>query len=694
MEISGKTSRPNLNVFNSRIGRRIFTAFVASALIPVVALTILSLAQVTGQLENQAFQRLRQAAKRYSLSVYEHLLFCEDELKLTALLSGTGIAVQQGKFEAIGRRLPDGRYETILGDPIAAVTLTPLMKNHLKEGNTVAVITGNNPVRIILVRHFDTESGKPGLLMGVVRKNYLWGLKGGNNLPPLTECTVTTSTDQILYRSSGWPSGSDVLSENRPKAGFRVATADNAWFAASWSLFMKPKFETGEWSVLVMQPEAHILAPIGRFKLIFVLVVALALLLVVSLSLFNLRRSLGPIHALTTGARCIARKDFTHRVRIASNDEFEEVARSFNKMSDQLGQHFKILSAQAQIDRASLMANDFGQIASLTISRLLKNFSLHLAAISRVNADDSQKASVYMVTKASPETIFSHPFRIHRQDLRRFQPDLPWITLNDPVSLKCYLPSEYLVDLKPVTLFPVFYCDELYALLSVAGADRLESLDDRLPLIRQISDHLALAWSNVDRIEDLRRMTLGSMEALARAVDAKSPWTAGHSARVTDVALSIARQMKLHQDRVDRLQRGALLHDIGKIGVPATILDKPGKLTESEFATVRNHSVIGDRILRPIGAFKEIIPMVRQHHERWDGKGYPDGLAGKDIVLEARILAVADVYDAMASDRPYRKAMPPSRVISIIASEAGRQFDPEVVTAFMDLMKQKSALAA
>jgi putative nucleotidyltransferase with HDIG domain len=268
------------------------------------------------------------------------------------------------------------------------------------------------------------------------------------------------------------------------------------------------------------------------------------------------------------------------------------------------------------------------------------------------------------------------------------------VVVDDPGNLSHYLPADFLSHTEKAILFPVFVSGRLFALLSITCRPGAYPADDTFRLLRQIADHLAVAWSNINLIRDLRQLTAGSLQALSRAVDAKSPWTAGHSARVMRISLAIGRQMRLPPERIDRLEQAALLHDIGKIGISSGILDKPGRLTDEEFDIIKSHPVIGDNILTPIPAFKAIIPMIRQHHEQWDGKGYPDGLSGETITLEARILAVADVYDAMTSDRPYRQGLDLERVIAKMKSKAGGQLDPRVVAVFLGLMQEKSVLAA
>ena len=150
------------------------------------------------------------------------------------------------------------------------------------------------------------------------------------------------------------------------------------------------------------------------------------------------------------------------------------------------------------------------------------------------------------------------------------------------------------------------------------------------------------------------------------------------------MSLRIARQMGHSEAELEVLHRGALLHDIGKLGISVQLLDKPGRLDAHEIEEVMTHATIGGRILQPITAFAEILPIVEQHHEKFDGTGYPKKLAGDEIDINARILAVADTYDAMTSDRPYRKGFSHEKAVRLILEESGVQFDPKVLRAFME----------
>ncbi|MGI9629137.1 MAG: HD-GYP domain-containing protein [Longimicrobiales bacterium] len=184
------------------------------------------------------------------------------------------------------------------------------------------------------------------------------------------------------------------------------------------------------------------------------------------------------------------------------------------------------------------------------------------------------------------------------------------------------------------------------------------------------------------QLAQLEELYLGTIRALARAIDASSPWTRGHSERVARVSVAIGAELGLMPDELDLIYRGGLLHDVGKIGVAPEILDKAGPLSEEEWAHIRAHPVVGVNILEPVEQLAPVLPMVRSHHEHLDGAGYPDELAGDEIHPYARIMAVADVWDAITSDRPYRQAMSFDQAWDVICMGSGQQFDPMVVDAF------------
>lgn len=173
--------------------------------------------------------------------------------------------------------------------------------------------------------------------------------------------------------------------------------------------------------------------------------------------------------------------------------------------------------------------------------------------------------------------------------------------------------------------------------------------------------------------------------SLASALDARDTYTAGHSRRVSEYACALGQALAMPTADLSELRIGALLHDIGKIGIADTVLQKPGKLTKEEFAVIQQHPAIGRRILEGVHGFHAYLPVVELHHENWDGTGYPWGLRGTDVPLDARIVHVADAYDAMTSDRPYRRGMTHEHAVSILEDCAGTQFDPDLVKVFVKL---------
>jgi putative nucleotidyltransferase with HDIG domain len=207
--------------------------------------------------------------------------------------------------------------------------------------------------------------------------------------------------------------------------------------------------------------------------------------------------------------------------------------------------------------------------------------------------------------------------------------------------------------------------------------------------IRDLCESFNRAAASVrDSRENLHAAYVEFVESLASALDARDPYTAGHSRRVSEYACAIARALNYTAADLEEIRVAALLHDIGKIGIADAVLQKPGKLTEEEFAIIREHPTIGRRILEGVRGFHPYLPVVELHHEDWDGSGYPHGLKGEATPLSARIVHVADAYDAMTSDRPYRRGMGQERALRILAENAGTQFDATAVAAFLAIVKR------
>ena len=209
--------------------------------------------------------------------------------------------------------------------------------------------------------------------------------------------------------------------------------------------------------------------------------------------------------------------------------------------------------------------------------------------------------------------------------------------------------------------------------------------DEAMKALENVNCDLTNANQAIHQLNDELFLTL------AKIFDARDPYVGGHAAQVAAYAVAIARELGLPDDRVQVIQQSAYLHDIGKIAIPEAILHKPDRLTAAEYELVKTHADIGADFVTTIHGLRHLVPFIRHHHERWDGQGYPLGLAGEAIPLEARILNVCDSVEAMASDRPYHQAMSAAEITAELQRCAGSQFDPVVVQAFTRITEHEGA---
>ncbi|MGF1572354.1 MAG: HD domain-containing phosphohydrolase [Sumerlaeia bacterium] len=241
-------------------------------------------------------------------------------------------------------------------------------------------------------------------------------------------------------------------------------------------------------------------------------------------------------------------------------------------------------------------------------------------------------------------------------------------------------------------------CAPLIASNRILGAlyldNRLKNIHyDKMDaeLVTSFANQAAIAIDNARLCDTLQSSYVQTLQSLVKAIEAKDDYTRGHSNRVKVTAVAIAETLRVDQQTIDRLAIAAELHDIGKIGVSEGIINKPGNLTIAEYEDIKNHVILGIKILEPIQHLADVIPMIRGHHERWDGKGYPDGLKGKDIPYCGRILAVADTFDALTSKRAYNKPMNKLDAAQKILGESNTAFDPEIARALNTWVTSESS---
>lgn len=211
---------------------------------------------------------------------------------------------------------------------------------------------------------------------------------------------------------------------------------------------------------------------------------------------------------------------------------------------------------------------------------------------------------------------------------------------------------------------------------------------DDLDLLQALADHTALIIRNFDLYKELQELYMKTVQALTEAIDVKDHYTKKHSENVTEYASAIAREMGLSHKKREIVINAAKLHDIGKIGVHDYILTKTGKLTPEEWGEMKSHSLKGVKILEPLTFLSDVVEVIKHHHEHYDGSGYPDGQKGDEISVEAKIMSVADAYDAMTTKRAYAAAMTKEKAIEDLKRQSGKQFDPAVVRAFLKVLKR------
>ncbi len=543
------------------------------------------------------------------------------------------------------------------------------------------------------------KSPERELLVGEVNPEYLWG-RVQDAAPPVTEVAILSPDGAPLFQSRPLPAGvlARIARERRkgPAGNFEWGEGSGTLLFDHAAIFLKPTYFSDDWTVLISQPRSEAFAVAKRYTRILFLSIFLVVLIAALLAHVQIRRSVAPLAVLKEGTRRISGGDFDSRVEIASGDEFEELARSFNTMTEQMGREFRIQAEMGRIVQTILGETTKEKIVEAVLDNVTAVVPCDCAGVTLLAPGVVKDAAITYVREDMSDV--SHVtdktvLFLSTKEISRMIAEEKGVIIGKGADFGNFLSRWPGTRPATVLLSPLVSKGELMGVLLLGYRNPTEpTTEDRIRL-RQVADQALVALSRARLVDELTQNDLGTLTALARAVDTNSPWTAGHSERVTGLAMEIGREMGLPPHEIDLLHRGGLLHDIGKIGVPPSILDKPGKLTEEEFAVVRHHPSKGMEILRPVPNFQKVLPIVSQHHERFDGNGYPNGLSGEAISMHARILAVADVADALVSDRPYRSGWSREKVLLYTRENSGSQFDPEVVEAFIRIEARNSGNA-
>lgn len=351
----------------------------------------------------------------------------------------------------------------------------------------------------------------------------------------------------------------------------------------------------------------------------------------------------------------------------------------------QLAESYEEISLLYTIIQSMTVVQQPDRFVTIACAELLN--TLPYAWVGALMTEDRSRlktlAGRFITTGRAPKDQQNRMLEMGRQLLESAKPGMPMV-LQPAIKPEH---RQYASWGSSVLVHPVATDGKVVGLLLAGekyGLDTEVSSVD-IKLLGATATHMAIFLENAALYDDLNGMFLGTLEALTASIDAKDRYTCGHSQRVAHLTQQLASASGIEESLIKRMHIAGLVHDVGKIGVPERVLLKPGKLNDEEFGWIRRHPEMGYRILKDIPQLRDVLPGVLYHHERWDGGGYPSGLKGEEIPLVARLIALADSFDAMSSTRTYRSGMPHEKVLKEIERCAGTQFDPDLAKLFVKL---------
>ena len=675
-------------MMGTAVGRRLFAAFLLAAFLPVTALALLAYFQARAEIGSQVRERAKTDAKLAGLATLAALA------RLRGALANLRADSLWEGGQIFGGSDVSRLYLQLPGSPPPIRELTARELSRLHSGQ--ALLSTPSLDSSGVGQQAEVWLGVPSVLTaGAV----VWGkldleaffdatrktLEAGQaTLCVLSGPDLVPLSCHLTLREGVLAPLRDALREGERLEMVQWSSGDSVFYSSSWSAFLQHEYGSDDWQLIVSRSSAVVLAPIQRFGAAFFWVTLLALVVVFFLSHLQIRRSTEPLARLHAAASRIAAGDLDSAVSLPGRDEFADLGRSFERMRQSLGRQFLVMRSLDSLHRSAMGAREFGAVAGPALRRLSEVVPGAKAAIGvgggGGGGGDEQNYFVFSTDSSGATRCRSRPFDTPRpimeEGLIVEEIDGGWRAL-----FADSLPPDFAWTF--FTLGGEAHANGLVALASLRPLDGEERES-----VRRLCDRLGAALAQVRLVRQLDAMNDGMLKTLAMIVDASSHWTAGHSERVTEYAVLIGERMGLTELQLETLRRGALLHDLGKVGIPAGILDKIGVLSERERRLVERHTVIGAEILSPLAAFADLIPIVRSHHERWDGSGYPDGLRGEEIPLLARIVAVADVFDALVSERPYRPGLSVETSVAMMRSEAGVKLDRRVLEAFLHVLSE------
>lgn len=649
----------------STLARRLQVLLLAVAPLPLVLLLLISTRQYESKLRSETERRLSARAKDSGLELYRRLTDLETDLRWASQEVGQqpGIALYlhpwRDRFHRL-IRLEGGQQPP--GTTVVEGGTRSGWQQRLPAGQAALLEARSANGQPALWLAVPAEDGAGRVLWGEVRLDWLWAT-GVLPVEGDQRWLLLGSRGQHLLAAAPVPAP-ELVERLRPIVGQGVGGVDwrgpagHLWRARFATIPLGHEF--GHPGLVAVASEQDRLgdeaASLRRTSWLVALGALLVLVLVVGR---RLRSDLEPISALLRGTESLARGDLSTRVQVRGAKDLEQLGQGFNVMATELERSFHLLQAGNDVAVSALASAPAAeQVATAFVARVCSIAPPPIEPV--VILFDGHDRNVVVRGKpggAGALESWQLPASVREVS--------GWVTLEGGRSL----------------WRAIRHGERVFGAVGLLGCDASGPDRGFLAALDGPGSQLDLAMSRVHLIADLDRANWGTLTALARAVDSASPWTRGHSERVTEISLAIGEELGLDSAQLRTIRRGGLLHDVGKIGVPATILDSPNRLTREEIVIVQSHVEKGVRILEPVEGLQDVMPIVWQHHERLDGSGYPRGLKGAEIDPLGLLVAVADVFEATSASRPYRPAIDPEVCFAYLLARSGSQFDPSCVEA-------------
>jgi len=668
----------------TRVGRRTLLHFLGAAMLPVLVSSLLGIWFVRQTLIHEAEERVERTSKAAASTLLRELATLAREtveLPQTTLRVGSTAPLTAAELSHLNAGRVLLRLSLATSDP-AADSIHMLRR-------TVEGRIGQRSVAAT------TIWSALDALVNLDRTNIcIFDVQGWKR----AHCSafVSPATEEKLRR---------VAASRDARSTDAASPHTEELLVAHRDVYLRFEFGRPEWRLVSAEERRVALAPARGVSISLTLLIAIAMVSAFALAHTQIRRSTAPLEALRDATRRVSAGDLSTMVSIQSRDEYGELGSAFNSMTRALDSQLSLLRVMDAVDQSTLRDQEVESIARAALEGFQKTLPGVVVAVAMLDDRGGQSMTEWSLDPASPQLQWS--WRLLSGEDRATLLANPRQHLSAALTapseeprVSTMLASSWLAGdgEKTRLCLPLLHDDELLGAITLDFDLASRGNEEQLRAARRLADRVALGVENVRLLNRLEELSSGTLLAFARAIDANSPWTAGHSERVTQLALALGRQLELMPSELSTLYRGGIMHDIGKIGIPPAVLDKASRLDDTERALIEKHPEIGERILRPIPAFADALAIVRSHHEKMDGSGYPDRLAGESIPWLARVLAVADVFDALVSDRPYRAGLSHRAAITMIESNAGTHFDPRVVEALLaieqDDMRSLSSLEA